>query len=780
MIGEHFKVFFITAYEINLDKKNLTRAGMNDLKKVYPPQPPKKPMHADKKYPMSIFCFDIIKEKLKKKYYDKNKRKYVARIKIKQESEKCFGLFTKTTEYEDFIYFEENRCNFIFDFEFKAKKSDEDIFFLLLSKNVSHTEQLKLYIEFFKYSNVDIDQKILRDLIEDAKSILYKGNYEFTFFLELFNISYLTNSIKDLLSLFEIEKVFPKDSRFEPKNYSQILDLIEKEPALISKHFSNDDTQEKYECYKQFYILLLYFRYKYDKKKVDDLLRKENLWVYFKEIIPQYYKTFENLNIPEGLIKEMASQRIESSQTIIKYISNYFIFNLGNKNPIFIKKEIINFLFRNSCNEFVRTLNEHFIIKEEELYNDERPNISFQILEIILKDTILFNKVFSQAKDYCDNISSLSNKILDDINNGNLQYSCIEPIFKNEEKKQIFLDKLKILLFFKERNYLEEATNYYRKVIENYISKIYQTIENLNDFEEALRLFFEANYINYIKITAGAEKIENVKNEITKGMLNILNKEYIKEELYNINQFNNSIPDFEKILNLKSSAIFLNLFYNYKLNKALKKTNENILDKSINDFEQFEKLFQKDWIKELDKNLLKVIKEIDDDKIEDELKLMKKYFNVKNLEIVQLKNEINIYKNNKYYYEISKNAFTISCNYENNNKNKELQREINNLKDLKELLSKEGNKVSDINDKFFLKFHSFFNLYKSEKPKKLEALCDKNDILNESKKKINLPIEFDNNENSNTVCGDSEDENIIYDKKDILLQIYHEWNMIKK
>ena len=42
MIEEPFKVFFIAPNEINLDEKNLTRGGMNNLKKVYPPQPPKK------------------------------------------------------------------------------------------------------------------------------------------------------------------------------------------------------------------------------------------------------------------------------------------------------------------------------------------------------------------------------------------------------------------------------------------------------------------------------------------------------------------------------------------------------------------------------------------------------------------------------------------------------------------------------------------------------------------------------------------------------------------
>ena len=582
--------------------------------------------------------------------------------------------------------------------------------------------------------------------------------------------------MKDLLLLFKIENVFPKEQQIEPLDYSKILDIIEIETRFISKHFPNEDIPDIY--YKQFYTFLLYFRYKYDKIKIDDLLRKENLWVYFKEIIPQYYKTFENIKISEGLIKEMANQNIESSPTIIKYISDYFINNLENKNPIFIKKEIIYFLFRNSFNEIIQILNKHFIIKENELYNDERPNISFQILETIIKEIILFNNEFFKRSYYYSNISLLSNKILDDIKNGNIQYSCIEPIFKNEEKKQIFLDKLKILLFFKERNTFEEATNYYKQIIEKYISEIYQTIENLTNLEEALHLFFEANYIKFIEVTTNIKKIEKVKDEITKGMLNVINTDYIKEELGNINQFNNKIPDFEKILELKSSAIFLNLFYNYKLHKTLKKTNDDVLDKSKNDFEQFKILFQKDWIKKLNKNLLKVIKEIDDDKIEDELNLMKKYFNANNLEIVQLKKEINIYKNNKYY-EISKNDFTISCNYENNNKNKELQREINKLK---ELLSKEGNKVSDLNDKFFLKLNSYFNLYKSEKPKILEALGDKNDILNESKKKINLPIEFDSNENSKTVCGDSEDENnmnIIYDNKDILLQIYHEWNMEK-
>ena len=131
MIEEPFKVFFIAPNEINLDEKNLTRGGMNNLKKVYPPQPPKKPMHKDKKYPMSIFCFEIIKQKLSKKYYDNNKQKYVARIKFEQKSEKILGLFSKTTEYEDFIYFE---------------KIDAILFLIL---NLKPKKEIMIFFSFF-------------------------------------------------------------------------------------------------------------------------------------------------------------------------------------------------------------------------------------------------------------------------------------------------------------------------------------------------------------------------------------------------------------------------------------------------------------------------------------------------------------------------------------------------------------------------------------------------------------------------------------------------------
>ena len=1053
MNKEHFKVFFITLDKNNLDERNLTIKGINGLKQVYPPQGQLKQKYMDQKSSMSIYCFEIIKNSLKNMQYDNEKQKYIAKIKFEEKK-----LFNKK-KYDGIFLFDETRNNFIFDFKCEHKQGLDYATCVALSKKLSQTEQLKLYIEFLKSPE---DQKIVLDLIEDAKSILIKGNYEFTFFLDIFIYSYLINPMKDLLLLFKIENIFPKEQKIDPKNYSMYLDFIETDPGIINQHFSKDDIQEKY--YKQFYTVLLYFRYKYEKEKVDDLLSKKGLWLYFKEIIPYYYKTFEKLKLPEGLIKEMANQNIEyfqtiegiiyylksfekilifinqqknvisdlsinekkiiningddikpnqednienifnetkklvkyelenkkfvfievkffidyanifyelknlekllllkkvieyfkkvdqnlnpeinskihnialekinngelkneklldfiknddiffndeknyedikyrpkevfkgfdltnvnesfydkwkevkicdkyrfhgndyyigekeminkinhmkdfgkllklynfenetnlckliynkyvdllkdllkkntidscpnfikdtsllinildknklgdnfisniilkeiksleliikillyftsncncKSQEIIKCISNYFISNIENKIAIFIKEEIINFLLKNSFNEIIEKLSEHFIIKEEELYNEEEPNISFKILEIIKTKNIFVNYELLRNSQYWYHIESLTNKIKSDINDGKIQYSYIKPIFKSNKKKQIFFDKIKILLTASEQK-IEE----YNKNIEEWIKNIDENIQKLMKFEEVLCFFFEENYKNYIL------DINDVKDKLMKGKLNTLETNYVKEKLEHIEQINNFIPDFEKIYELKPSALFLKLFLDYKFHKITNNTKENILYKSKKDFEQFIILFQKKSIAELNDNCLKAIKELDDDKIEKELDFMKEYFDlnkVNDVEILQLKKDIIMFKK-----EISKNAFNISLKYKNYDsdklidepnfecKNKQLEKHIINELSIKE------KKLKDLNDKI----------------KQLEAFCDKNEILNKLNKISILPFEPNGNEKSNIVIdafNDGNMVNIIYDNNDKILQMFPEY-----
>ena len=81
--------------------------------------------------------------------------------------------------------------------------------------------------------------------------------------------------------------------QIEPKGYSSILRSIENNKEKITKYCSENDNKEKY--YKSFFSLLLYFRFHFEREKIEELLSKKELWIYYKEILPNNYKIFDNL-----------------------------------------------------------------------------------------------------------------------------------------------------------------------------------------------------------------------------------------------------------------------------------------------------------------------------------------------------------------------------------------------------------------------------------------------------------------------------------------------------
>ena len=292
--------------------------------------------------------------------------------------------------------------------------------------------------------------------------------------------------------------------------------------------------------------------------------------------------------------------------------------------------------------------------------------------------------------------------------------------------------------------------------IENNIKNIYDNIEFLTKLDEVLYFFYETNYVNHII------SIKNLKNEIINGMLKTIN---MKKD--SIDQLKKIIPEFEKIYQLKSSGIFLKLFHNNKFNKLIRNHKGNLLNESKENFNQFKYIFKEDWIKSLNKKYLNIIKEIDDDEIENELNIMKKIFNLYDIndsKISELKNEIILFKNNNFS-EILSNSFTISSSENQYNehtdinilikelknekaKNKKLEKEINRLTNE---LSKEESKIKDLNDKIKISEKTYF--------KEINEYCIK---LNELKEKLSkFPFELNDNEKMISIIFVSFDESII-------------------
>ena len=487
--------------------------------------------------------------------------------------------------------------------------NNEDIFY-----NIKTYENLKHRpLEVFDGFDLDDDNELFYKKWNEVK-IFEKYRFTNDFYIGEKRMIKKINHMKDfgkLLKLFN----------FDGHNY--LCELISDKYKELLK------TYNKYTCPNFLkdtsFLIIILEENKFEQNFLENTIKKD---IESSELIIDIFLYLSsNYNI---------------SQNIIKYIGNYFLGNILNKNKIFLKGSIIIFLLNYFWKQTNDALNNYLII-ENELYNEENNNIKFILLEELIKEN-----VFDNLKDktlYFLNTSNLSNKIYNDIINGNVKYDIIEPIFKNPERKQIFKQKLKTLLYLCCPN-----INFLIQNIEKNINDIKQNIENLNILDEVLCLFFEKKYINNII------SIKNLKNEIIIGMINIIN---IKKPY--INQLYSIIPDYKKIFQCKSSFIFLKLFYDNLFQKILKNNNSDILKESKNDYEQFKALFEEDWKIKLNKKFLNIIKEIDDDKIEKELYFMKNFFNlnINDLKITQLKNEIISFKNNTFYEKISNNSLAF-------------------------------------------------------------------------------------------------------------------------
>ena len=295
-----FKVFFITSNQSSLDKKlefSLNKSGMINLQKVLT----KIAKHKGEDFSTSVFTFDIIKDDLRKNDFDINKKSYKAIIKLKQKNR-----YTMDNKFEGYILFKATKNNFIFDFQFEDYRGYTGITYAPPHINHPYSYQIKLYNEAFRILKIKQNTTFSENLIQDSQRLLIGKKFNIDLFLEILKSCYSSPLVKTLLMCFNVGKATLPNYRIEPNEYSKILNLIEKSPKVITKHCKERDDPNKY--YKLFYTLLLFFRSNYEGNKTQELLSKKELWIFFKEILPNNYNTFSNIPIPSELINEMINQ----------------------------------------------------------------------------------------------------------------------------------------------------------------------------------------------------------------------------------------------------------------------------------------------------------------------------------------------------------------------------------------------------------------------------------------------------------------------------------------
>ena len=275
----------------------------------------------------------------------------------------------------------------------------------------------------------------------------------------------------------------------------------------------------------------------------------------------------------------LSSNYKDLSNNVIDCITNYFI-----KKNNSLKGETILFLLKklNSLSIIKEILNkiDNFIIKEEEIFSDEKEIESFILLKGIQNEGLFEKQEKLKDTKYLMSSISLGQKILKYIKKGEIKYNIFNSLWKDEEKRKILKERLNILLFNNEKD-INDCIESFKK----YIIPIKRTIAYLEKLSKVLKTFYIKSHEDDIKL------LDDLEKKIKNGMLNEINKEETKENLEKIKII---LPDLDKKYKLLSSCIFLYFFEFKKAADNLRKE-DDIFNETEKDFDKLEQLFEENW-----------------------------------------------------------------------------------------------------------------------------------------------------------------------------------------
>ena len=470
------------------------------------------------------------------------------------------------------------------------------------------------------------------------------------------------------------------------------------------------------------------------------------------------------LGIHRGCIREKDGKLINFG-TFLKFPLNELNHNNINKD---ISKEniIINDInynyndlidfFTNNKNKLNYDIVKHllnkignFIMNEEELFNSENDIQSFKLLDSIQKALIL-NKLelenLNKTK-YVENILQFKENILKKIKNREINFEAIKKVFLPFNVRKIFKEKLSIL-FFNNNEIIDENLMVLKKLFrEIMVFNIF-----INNINRIFKTFYENQYNNNI------DKLEKIKNIINLETWDKIEKSEIKKEIDDMHNIF-SPEEFKMKLALSDSLFFMQLYNVNKLKNIHFKTEEEIFQKTEDDFAQLKTLFiSRNWQDEIPEQILneccKSLKYQKEATLYGELRLLKRIFEIKDfndldmerltkdIEIINLKKEIILTANSCIYFidefETEKTDFYDELNKIReflSKKNIALEHIVNAEKSLK----KYGINISELKEEEGIYLNIMQSLYENDVSIKLLLKINDENIKN-------LQIHFSNEE----------------------------------
>ena len=328
----------------------------------------------------------------------------------------------------------------------------------------------------------------------------------------------------------------------------------------------------------------------------------------------------------------------EISQEVKKIIAKFFTETPDNMNP-----DTLLYLIYNSpkCTKNIFQNMEKYNIKKEDFLKLEETD-NYKLFKGLL-DNNYINKKEIQNTFYIQKIKDFSNKLIKDIEQGELTLGEISIFYTNKPEDKLE-QKLLERMTYLNLNSKEKGAKL-KKVIDKYYSDINLVINNLQVILEDLLEFY------FNKESKNIEEIKTIINELKYGKLNCLEKNYSERYSFYVSAYKEKAS--ERALKRKS-----NFFWTiFNKNKEIYKDNENACyDETMKEFDKLKVIFTS-GVKSLEKNILQdcliTIKGKNEEEIVGEILTLIKIFQIKNYNIDEIRKSIILLSKKEDIYNIS-------------------------------------------------------------------------------------------------------------------------------
>ena len=423
------------------------------------------------------------------------------------------------------------------------------------------------------------------------------------------------NDFKIFYKLFDLNEI--KD------NF--VIELLQKKIVELYKNYN----PEKHLNFIDDLIILLYHSDKKDVK-IDSFLTNN------------IQKDFNTKFVNKIYINLFSIIGDDISQNFKKIIAKFFTETPDNMNTDTLLYLIYSCPY--CAKNIFENLEKYNIKKEDFLKLEDTDN--YKLFKGLLYNNYLDKKEI-QNTHYIENSKDITNKLIKDIEQGELTLKEISIFYNNKREDKLnnkLLERMTTLNFNSKEN-----GNKLKKIIDNYYSTINLAIKDLQVILEDLLEF------NYNKERKKIEEIITIINDLKHGNLNCLEKNYT--EKYILYRANYEEKAKERALKRKSKFFSIIL----KRNKEKYKINgDAFVDQTMKDFDKLKVIFN-NGVKSLDGNILQdcltVIKGKNEEEIDNEILTLIEIFKIKYYHIEEIRKSMILLSKREDIYNI---LFVIS------------------------------------------------------------------------------------------------------------------------